>query len=180
MTSSDLGSEHKRSTLWQLEDWAVRDGVQSTTRYRKQTPSRRSAARALGDPYSLDLRPSSNRTAQRRMGSLRGQSFASSLAADVSGNTGHPYPLRRPNMSAYSPESFVPSRMDDTIAASFKSEHGNIPVTDGAHSTPGFDMTEQNIMNAFTQESGSINPHTVAGQMPARSEEHTSELQSQD
>ncbi|KAI0096926.1 hypothetical protein GGR51DRAFT_566912 [Nemania sp. FL0031] len=33
--------ETKKSTEWMLADWAVRDGVQSTTRYRKGNPVRR-------------------------------------------------------------------------------------------------------------------------------------------
>ncbi|KAI1433922.1 hypothetical protein GGR50DRAFT_704954 [Xylaria sp. CBS 124048] len=35
--------ETKKSTEWVLQDWAVRDGVQSTTRYRKGNPGRRAA-----------------------------------------------------------------------------------------------------------------------------------------
>ncbi|KAF7559237.1 hypothetical protein G7046_g4916 [Stylonectria norvegica] len=35
------GGDPKRSTEWVLEDWAVRDGVQSTTRYRKGNQARR-------------------------------------------------------------------------------------------------------------------------------------------
>ncbi|GAW11694.1 hypothetical protein ANO14919_010440 [Xylariales sp. No.14919] len=34
----------KKSTEWVLENWAVRDGVQSTTRYRKGNPARRNCS----------------------------------------------------------------------------------------------------------------------------------------
>ncbi|KAI0535807.1 hypothetical protein GGR58DRAFT_529072 [Xylaria digitata] len=34
----------KKSTEWILEEWAIRDGVQSTTRYRKGNPARRRGA----------------------------------------------------------------------------------------------------------------------------------------
>ncbi|KAI0441951.1 hypothetical protein F4803DRAFT_551630 [Xylaria telfairii] len=40
----DLGpscTDLKKSTVWELADWAVQNGVQSTTRYRKGNPSRR-------------------------------------------------------------------------------------------------------------------------------------------
>ncbi|KAI8948570.1 hypothetical protein F4801DRAFT_581327 [Xylaria longipes] len=36
----------KKSTVWQLAEFAVRDGVQSTTRYRKGNPARRSGSAA--------------------------------------------------------------------------------------------------------------------------------------
>ncbi|KAH7313431.1 hypothetical protein B0I35DRAFT_410424 [Stachybotrys elegans] len=51
-TNRDLsGKENaKRSAEWVLEDWAV-SGVQSTTRYRKGGPSRRSTRRSRQRPY---------------------------------------------------------------------------------------------------------------------------------
>ncbi|KAI0409815.1 hypothetical protein F4802DRAFT_611502 [Xylaria palmicola] len=38
--------DSKKCTEWVLEDWAIRDGVQSTTRYRKGNPSRRGGSAA--------------------------------------------------------------------------------------------------------------------------------------
>lgn len=41
-----MAGEVKRANEWILEDWAVRDGVQSTTRYRKGNSGRRSSRRS--------------------------------------------------------------------------------------------------------------------------------------
>ncbi|TWU76309.1 hypothetical protein ED733_005714 [Metarhizium rileyi] len=43
---SSISEESKRVNEWVLEDWAIRDGVQSTTRYRQKTYARR--ARSAG------------------------------------------------------------------------------------------------------------------------------------
>ncbi|RFU73578.1 forkhead domain-containing [Trichoderma arundinaceum] len=45
-TEGESPSEPKRANEWILEDWAVRDGVQSTTRYRKGNSGRRSSRRS--------------------------------------------------------------------------------------------------------------------------------------
>ncbi|KAI1334358.1 hypothetical protein F5Y15DRAFT_294335 [Xylariaceae sp. FL0016] len=46
--------DNKKSTEWVLEDWAVNEGVQSTTRYRKGTSNRRQASshHRVGGPLS--------------------------------------------------------------------------------------------------------------------------------
>ncbi|KAI9172203.1 hypothetical protein HJFPF1_01696 [Paramyrothecium foliicola] len=53
----------KRSAEWVLEDWAARDGVQSTTRYRKGTSTRR--------PYSMRSASHASRRGLRSARSLR-------------------------------------------------------------------------------------------------------------
>ncbi|KAI8624782.1 hypothetical protein F5Y19DRAFT_480274 [Xylariaceae sp. FL1651] len=58
---SDL-PETKKSTEWVLEDWAVRQGVQSTTRYRKGNPSRRGGSAAHHRAHgNISARASSGR-----------------------------------------------------------------------------------------------------------------------
>ncbi|KAK4184934.1 hypothetical protein QBC35DRAFT_33553 [Podospora australis] len=43
-TTSDTAATSKKSTEWFLEEWAVQEGVQSTTRYRKGNQARRSGS----------------------------------------------------------------------------------------------------------------------------------------
>lgn len=57
MRPDGSGKDSKRSTEWMLQSWAVKDGVQSTTRYRKPNSSRKtSGAKSQGQPYRLDAR----------------------------------------------------------------------------------------------------------------------------
>ncbi|KAK9420796.1 hypothetical protein SUNI508_00887 [Seiridium unicorne] len=60
VTDSD---DTKKPSEWVLEDWAVKDGVQSTTRYRKTTPSRRggSASHRSQHNHPMTARASSGR-----------------------------------------------------------------------------------------------------------------------
>ncbi|KAI0457432.1 hypothetical protein F5B21DRAFT_521274 [Xylaria acuta] len=52
----------KKSTVWQLAPFAVRDGVQSTTRYRKGNPTRRSGSAAHNRSHgNIPVRASSGR-----------------------------------------------------------------------------------------------------------------------
>ncbi|KAI1827199.1 hypothetical protein F4861DRAFT_436654 [Xylaria intraflava] len=55
--------ETKKSTEWVLQDWAIRDGVQSTTRYRRGNPNRRggSASHHRSQGSSNTARASSGR-----------------------------------------------------------------------------------------------------------------------
>ncbi|KAK3382153.1 hypothetical protein B0T24DRAFT_1887 [Lasiosphaeria ovina] len=51
--STGTAADNKKSTEWFLEPWAIEDGVQSTTRYRKGNPSRRAAGMgSRGHNYS--------------------------------------------------------------------------------------------------------------------------------
>ncbi|KAH8734657.1 hypothetical protein BGZ61DRAFT_527974 [Ilyonectria robusta] len=45
---ASLPTDSKRSTEWVLADWAIKDGVQSTTRYRKGNPTRSRASSQSG------------------------------------------------------------------------------------------------------------------------------------
>ncbi|KAM0258458.1 hypothetical protein ACHAQJ_003797 [Trichoderma viride] len=63
-----LAGEVKRANEWILEDWAVRDGVQSTTRYRKGNSGRRSSRRSSSQP---DMRRINQRNSSAR--ALSGQ-----------------------------------------------------------------------------------------------------------
>ncbi|CAM1504416.1 Fc.00g020070.m01.CDS01 [Cosmosporella sp. VM-42] len=47
-----LTGEPKRSTEWVLQPWAARDGVQSTTRYRKGNTSRRAGSKGMHHHHS--------------------------------------------------------------------------------------------------------------------------------
>ncbi|KAH6608890.1 hypothetical protein Trco_002236 [Trichoderma cornu-damae] len=58
---SPSAGETKRANEWVLEDWAVRDGVQSTTRYRKGSSGRRSSRRTAGQPNAAMGRRSGQR-----------------------------------------------------------------------------------------------------------------------
>ncbi|KAI0601607.1 hypothetical protein F4775DRAFT_605699 [Biscogniauxia sp. FL1348] len=61
---NDAG-EPKKSTEWVLEDWAVIDGVQSTTRYRKGNPGRRAGSGSHG---RLHGNPSARASSGRKGG----------------------------------------------------------------------------------------------------------------
>ncbi|KAI8688990.1 Fork-head domain-containing protein [Fusarium keratoplasticum] len=53
MTESTAGGDPKRSTEWRLVDWAIRDGVQSTTRYRPGNSARRAmGSKVQHHPYN--------------------------------------------------------------------------------------------------------------------------------
>ncbi|KAJ2980018.1 hypothetical protein NUW58_g7056 [Xylaria curta] len=58
--------EGKKNSEWVLADWAVRDGVQSTTRYRKGNPSRRNGSSAHHRPHGNNL----SRASPSRKGSV--------------------------------------------------------------------------------------------------------------
>ncbi|KAL7793187.1 hypothetical protein V8C37DRAFT_378719 [Trichoderma ceciliae] len=68
---SPLAGETKRANEWILEDWAVRDGVQSTTRYRKGNSGRRSSRRSTSQPNAGMGRRSNQRNSSVR--ALSGQ-----------------------------------------------------------------------------------------------------------
>ncbi|KXX80654.1 Forkhead box protein J3 [Madurella mycetomatis] len=52
LSSISSQSDNKKSTEWYLEPWAIEEGVQSTTRYRKGGQSGRSAGRYRGTLFS--------------------------------------------------------------------------------------------------------------------------------
>ncbi|KAI0468448.1 hypothetical protein F4859DRAFT_524391 [Xylaria cf. heliscus] len=55
-------ADPKKSTVWELAPWAIRDGVQSTTRYRKGAPARRTGSAAHNRSNgNIPLRASSSR-----------------------------------------------------------------------------------------------------------------------
>ncbi|KAI1503019.1 hypothetical protein F5X99DRAFT_407577 [Biscogniauxia marginata] len=83
--------EPKKSTEWVLEDWAVRDGVQSTTRYRKGNPSRRAGA---GSHLRLHGNPSARASSGRKGGLSASRARAAHHRRHM---THHPHQLRMPN-----------------------------------------------------------------------------------
>ncbi|KAK5992579.1 hypothetical protein PT974_05993 [Cladobotryum mycophilum] len=68
--SQSTSGDSKRTFEWVLEDWAVRDGVQSTTRYRKGNPSRRTA-KSTSHPNGGVGRRSINQQQQQQHSSIR-------------------------------------------------------------------------------------------------------------
>ncbi|KAL7927240.1 hypothetical protein ACQKWADRAFT_101725 [Trichoderma austrokoningii] len=64
-----LAGEVKRANEWILEDWAVRDGVQSTTRYRKGNSGRRSSRRSSS---LLDMRINQRNSSVRALSGQKG------------------------------------------------------------------------------------------------------------
>ncbi|KAI0127037.1 hypothetical protein BJ170DRAFT_684609 [Xylariales sp. AK1849] len=97
---TDAG-EPKKSTEWVLEEWAVQDGVQSTTRYRKGNPSRRGASGSHSRSHHarhLSTRASSGRkggiTASRTKAAanhraLRRQQYGEMMTSHLSSTSYH-------------------------------------------------------------------------------------------
>ncbi|EHK19100.1 uncharacterized protein TRIVIDRAFT_224971 [Trichoderma virens Gv29-8] len=72
---SPLAGDAKRANEWVLEDWAVRDGVQSTTRYRKGNSGRRSSRRNSGQlnlGSGISMRRSSQRSSVKALSGQKG------------------------------------------------------------------------------------------------------------
>ncbi|KAK0669062.1 hypothetical protein QBC41DRAFT_224668 [Cercophora samala] len=61
ITAAVTSADQKKSTEWYLEPWAIHEGVQSTTRYRKGNQSRRSGALSSSSLPSSSRGPSYHR-----------------------------------------------------------------------------------------------------------------------
>ncbi|KAI1314260.1 hypothetical protein F5Y03DRAFT_402484 [Xylaria venustula] len=57
----ECNSKDKKSAEWVLADWAVKEGVQSTTRYRKGSPSRRGGSLTQRRQKKISMRSASGR-----------------------------------------------------------------------------------------------------------------------
>ncbi|KAI5927314.1 hypothetical protein F4810DRAFT_706684 [Camillea tinctor] len=76
----------KKSTEWVLQDWAVRDGVQSTTRYRKGNPGRR----AGGSHGRLHGNPSARASSGRKGGLSASRARAANHRRHIINHTNQP------------------------------------------------------------------------------------------
>ncbi|KAI1641355.1 hypothetical protein F4809DRAFT_5774 [Biscogniauxia mediterranea] len=79
--------EPKKSTEWVLEDWAVRDGVQSTTRYRKGNPGRRAGSGSHG---RLHGNPSARASSGRKGGLSASRARAAHHKRHIAHHQNHP------------------------------------------------------------------------------------------
>ena len=76
----------RRANEWVLRDWAITDGVKSTTRYRKGIPGRRGAARRAHNNgvrahHPSNLRPHNSQSARASSGRKGGLSASRAKAA---------------------------------------------------------------------------------------------------
>ncbi|KAI3324711.1 hypothetical protein HD806DRAFT_543366 [Xylariaceae sp. AK1471] len=112
--------EPKKSTEWVLEDWAVRDGVQSTTRYRKGNPSRRAGSAAHHRTHGSI---SSRATSGRRGGISTSKNKAVSTKRSIMSRTtnpemfsGHADPFPNPMYSRPMSYPYDPNHLNAPIA----------------------------------------------------------------
>ncbi|KAM0441094.1 hypothetical protein ACHAPT_000399 [Fusarium lateritium] len=128
------GGDPKRSTEWRLTDWAIRDGVQSTTRYRPANSARRAMGSKVqhhpynshghGHGFQQHGNPISTKAISGRRGGcatskskLRGRHYTHETAAMAPTSHGHrimphphPHPLPHVNPHAIR-RSTVPAAM---------------------------------------------------------------------
>ncbi|ORY57776.1 uncharacterized protein BCR38DRAFT_489776 [Pseudomassariella vexata] len=113
--------EPKKSTEWVLEDWAVRDGVQSTTRYRKPNPSRRGGS-GSHSRHHRDYQPSARATSGRKGGLTASKTKAAATRQAMRNK--HMYS----GASSHFPSShYYPRNHDAEYAGSVKDEPATPP-----------------------------------------------------
>lgn len=150
--------------MWVLAPWAVRDGVQSTTRYRKINSSRRAGgARAVSQPYNLHLRPN---PATRSVSGLpfdggaglsgyHGQHLYApnmSMAQMPSNNIPqNSLLMRRSERLPYSSEGYAPSRIETVAPDPFREPDG-LPTYHSPQPSQhfGMQMPDQNMVDGIT------------------------------
>ncbi|EKJ70573.1 hypothetical protein FPSE_09218 [Fusarium pseudograminearum CS3096] len=172
---STKAGDSKKPTEWVLVDWAVRNGVESTTKYRQKEPPRRSMGARMHHHHPYDPRlqhgspisakgsssrksdPSANRL------SLRGRHYTHETNMPPTSHhvMAHPHPIRRTTMpSMYQSQSqsqqgyedmMIPriERMPQTVV---KQEYS--PMTPDSN-TFGFMLPEPSLIHAHAANSSS-------------------------
>ncbi|KAM0345564.1 hypothetical protein ACHAPU_006494 [Fusarium lateritium] len=168
--------EPKKPTEWMLVDWAIRTGVESTTKYRPKNPPRRIVgARAHHHPYDHRFpqhgSPNSPTGVSGRKGDcsatklrIRGRQYAHEASMAPTSHhiniMAHPHPMRRttamPSMyqshhqQGY--EDMMMPRMETMPQTAIKQEYS--PMTPDS-SAFGFVLPEPSLIHAHAANSGS-------------------------
>ncbi|KAL6919594.1 hypothetical protein FSST1_003620 [Fusarium sambucinum] len=190
--ATDQGStktgESKKPTEWVLQDWAVKNGVESTTKYRQKEPPRRAmGARIHHHPYDHRLQhgsPISIKGSSGRKGdgsanklSLRGRHYTHETSMPPTSHhiMAHPHPIRRttmPSMYQSQPQSqqgyedmMIP-RMERMPQTAVKQEYS--PMTPDSNAF-GFMLPEPSLIHAHAANSSSSasNHGTTAYAIPS-------------
>ncbi|UKZ90223.1 uncharacterized protein TrAFT101_005250 [Trichoderma asperellum] len=118
-----LAGEAKRANEWILEDWAVRDGVQSTTRYRKGNSGRRSSRRSSSHPdMGMERRFNQRNSTARALSGQKG-----GCAARNSRIRSHLYGQELPLASGHQ-YRLVDSGLDSPPATSLADPFYSMPI----------------------------------------------------
>ncbi|CAJ2500644.1 Uu.00g034970.m01.CDS01 [Anthostomella pinea] len=140
--------ETKKSTEWVLEDWAVTDGVQSTTRYRKGNPSRRGGPGSHGRSHG---NPSARASSGRKGGITASKTKAAASRRSTANRT------HRPGFLGSHSDHLHESMYDRSAAYHYVSNGRDAAVT-----PPETDPTEllfRDPMNAAGLAAGSVGGH---------------------
>ena len=163
-----------------LESWAVEEGVQSTTRYRKANSSRRyHTISARSQPYSLELRTGSSRVLashgdawRRRDLRLRRPSFGHGLPTapfsdDVSGRS---FPCDRSASPGicHDTYSFSPTIGSGSLNTARQETHG-LALDHGLPQPHPFGIMMSNPSLAAASPTGvtSMGSHTISSDVPS-------------
>ncbi|KAF5027115.1 hypothetical protein F66182_780 [Fusarium sp. NRRL 66182] len=173
---STKAGDSKKTTEWVLEDWAVRDGVVSTTRYR---PKGESTRRAIGSrvhhhPYDHGFpqhgSPTSAKGSSGRKGDcstnrmrLRGRPYAheTQMAPTSHHIMAHPNPIRRTTMPGmYHPYQVYEDMMLPQTAVRHESNYSPMtPNTPGGAEAFGLMLQEPSLTHAHAVSSSASNNH---------------------
>ncbi|KAF4461472.1 forkhead box o4 [Fusarium albosuccineum] len=189
-TLSTANADPKRSTEWTLENWAVSDGVQSTTRYRGKGNSTRRAtgSKILHHPYNHGFQqhgnPISTKAISGRKGGyatskskLRGRHYSHETGMPPTPTSHHIMPqglqpIRRSTMPGmyqqpppYAYEDMMTPRLQRQPQMTIKTEHDYSSLTPQAtaHNSFGMMLPDPSLLHAHTVTSGvSSNPGTAS------------------
>ncbi|RGP74894.1 forkhead box o4 [Fusarium longipes] len=171
--SSTKGGESKKPTEWKLQDWAVRDGVKSTTKYRKETQNRATGGRIHHHPYDprpqhgspISAKGSSNRKGDPSMSklSMRGRHYTheTNLPPTSHHIMAHPHPIRRTTMpSMYQSQSQSQQGYDDMMIPRIERMSQTVIKQEYSPMTPdsnafGFMLPEPSLIHAHAANSSS-------------------------
>ncbi|KAF4963745.1 hypothetical protein FSARC_8269 [Fusarium sarcochroum] len=186
---SAKAGDAKKPTEWMLEDWAVRNGVQSTTKYRAKDATRRAIGSKVrhhpydhgfsqhGSPISTKGTPGRKGDCSTNKLRLRGRHYVHETNMPPTSHhiMAHPHPVRRtttmPGMyqSQQAYEDMMMPRIERLPQTAIKQEN-NSPMTpdSSGHEAFGFMLPEPSLIHAHAASSSASNNHgTTAYALPS-------------
>ncbi|KAJ4263646.1 hypothetical protein NW762_006470 [Fusarium torreyae] len=186
---STKAGDAKKPTEWMLEDWAVRNGVQSTTKYRAKDTTRRAIGSKVhhhpydhgfsqhGSPISAKGTPGRKGDCSTNKLRLRGRHYAHETNMPPTSHhiTAQPHPIRRtttmPGMyqSQQAYEDMMMPRIERLPQTAIKQENYSPMTPDSSgHEAFGFMLPEPSLIHAHAASSSASNNHgTTAYALPS-------------
>ncbi|KAM0543176.1 hypothetical protein ACHAPJ_012431 [Fusarium lateritium] len=179
----------KKPTEWMLEDWAVRNGVQSTTKYRAKDTTRRAIGSKVhhhpydhgfsqhGSPISAKGTPGRKGDCSTNKLRLRGRHYAHETNMPPTSHhiMAHPHPIQRtttmPGMyqSQQAYGDMMMPRIERLPQTAIKQENYSPMTPDSSgHEAFGFMLPEPSLIHAHAASSSASNSHgTTAYALPS-------------